>query len=528
MMYSPLFSVYKSVSGDEEYLCKAKIFVPDRPGSLAMLAGIFASNNINITYFSYNRSEHPNRVLIEGKSNDLQALENVYSKLNEGKMFDEEYHYHPLELDVLDTRSILKIKVHLQHRPGTLAKFAELLKNHSANVIYMAYNEAISETTATVSIATRSLQEIDELLKELNEQGYYYSLEYRGIEQEETENIIGLNLVERFFFRLKKLLGTEDIEHLRKVVKSSQRMSEALAKFSREAGKNLEVGTVFTNILAFAGTSLCKTGSKFSYQRLPALPLGSIVFHAFRLPTGGNVYVLQSDEELVMVDGSYGIYYEDVKKMLKENGLDPAYVSRIYLTHADADHAGMSGYFAKEFGSRIFLHPDARGILENENRAYGSGSPLTELNHYFTVLVNTFTKFFVPLDFLPFNTYDLGYLDGFRVIDTFMVGGQTFKVLESWGGHIPGQVFFVGIESGLVFTGDYLLLVSSLGTEEREFLNLPKFMMTSTNTNSFLFRKEMQALKEMILKLDEELRKQNRGVIVAPGHGDYYPARLLK
>lgn len=527
-MCSKLLFIYRSVSGNEEYLCKATVFVADRPGSLAVLAGIFARHNVNITCFTYNRSEHPNRVLIEGKSNDLRSLENVCRELDEQKMFDEEQHHRSLELGVVDTRSVLKMKVHLRHRPGSLAAFATLLRNHGANVIYMAYNEAVSETTATVSLVTRSVREIDELLKDLNEQGYYYSLEYQGTEQEETENVIGLNLVERFFFRLKRLLGTEDIERLKKVVASSQRMSEALARFSREAGKDLEVGTVFTNVLAFASTSLCRTGPGFSYRRLPALPLGSIVFHAFRLPTGGNVYLLEGDGELVMVDGGYGVYYEDVKRMLRENGLDPARVGRIYLTHADADHAGMSGYFATEFGSRVFLHPDARGILENENRAWGSGSSLTELNHYFTVLVNTFTKFAVPSVFSAYDTADLGYLNGFRVIDTFTVGGQTFKVLESLGGHIPGQVFFIGVESGLVFTGDYLLLVASLGPEEREFLNLPKFMMTSTNTNSLLFRREMQALKEMVLGLDAELGGQNRGVIVAPGHGDYYPARWLK
>jgi len=526
-MCSNLFHIYRSVSGNEDYLCKVMVFVADRPGSLAALASIFASHNVNITSFHYNRSEHPNRVLVEGKSNDLQSLQNVCRELNEQGMLDEESHASALELGVLDTQNILKLKGHLQHRPGSLAAFAALLRNHGANVIYMAYNEAVSEVTATVSLATRSAREIDELLKDLNEHGYYYSLEYQGTEQEETENVIGLNLVERFFFRLKRLLGTEDIDRLKKVVESSQRMSEALARFSREAGKNLEAGKVFTNVLAFASTSLCRTGPGFSYRRLPALPLGSIVFHAFRLPTGGNIYMLQSDEEVVMVDGGYGVYYEDVKRMLRENGLDPARIRRIYLSHADADHAGLSGYFASEFGSRVFLHPDACGILENENRAWGSGSPLAGLNHYFTVLVNTFTKSAAPSAWEAYGTGDLGRLNGLRVIDTFTVGGQTFKVLESMGGHIPGQVFFIGVESGLIFTGDYLMLLASLGPEEREFLNLPKFMMTSTNTNSLLFRQEMQALKEIVLGLDAELYERNRGAIVAPGHGDYYPARWL-
>ncbi|MDI6711308.1 MAG: MBL fold metallo-hydrolase [Bacillota bacterium] len=527
-MCHSLFRIYRFVSGDEDdYLCRAMVFVADRPGSLATLAGVFGGHGVNITSFYYNRSAHPNRVMIQGRSDNLRALQEACRDLNEQGMFDGEAHTTSPELGVLDTRNILKIRVSLQPRPGTLADFAALLRDHKANVIHMAYDEAVCETAATVTLITENAREIGELLQDLNEHGYYYGLHYQGAEREETENIIGLNLVERFFFKLKRLLGGEDTERLKGVVESSRRMSEALTRFSREAGKDLEAGEVFTNVLVFASASLSRTGSAFSYRRLPALPLGGVVFHAFRLPTGGNIHLLESAEEIVMVDGGYGVYYEDVKRMLRENGLDPARVSRIYLGHADADHAGMSGCFAAEFGSRVFLHPAARGVLENENRAWGSGSPLTELNHYFTVLVNTFTKYRVPDDWSAYDTGEHGLLGGFRVIDAFTVGGETFQVLESAGGHVPGQVFFVGTGAGLVFTGDYLLLVESLRPEEREFLNLPKFMMTSTNTDSLLFRREMQALKEVALGLDAALSKQNRGAIVAPGHGDHYPARWL-
>jgi hypothetical protein len=98
-------------------------------------------------------------------------------------------------------------------------------------------------------------------------------------------------------------------------------------------------------------------------------------------------------------------------------------------------------------------------------------------------------------------------IDGFPVIDQFELSGQSYKVIESKGGHIPGQVFFLSYDSGLIFTGDYLLLVDSLTPGEREILNLPKFMMTSTNVDSRLFRQEMGMMKELITTFNAYLSK---------------------
>ena len=43
----------------------------------------------------------------------------------------------------------------------------------------------------------------------------------------------------------------------------------------------------------------------------------------------------------------------------------------------------------------------------------------------------------------------MGEEGGFKIIDNFEVFGLHFKVLESWGGHVPGQVFFLCKEAGL-------------------------------------------------------------------------------
>jgi len=66
-----------------------------------------------------------------------------------------------------------------------------------------------------------------------------------------------------------------------------------------------------------------------------------------------------------------------------------------------------------------------------------------------------------------------------------------------------------------------------LSEEEKSLLNIPKYLMRSTNADSRLFREEMEQLKGLCFQLDKELRKDGKGLMIFPGHGDYYPSRFL-
>jgi len=433
-----MFQIWQSAEKDS-FLCKAKLYVPDKSGSLARIANLFAQKYINITYFYYNRSEHPNRVLIEGKSSEQDYLVALKELLPKKEYFDEIFEE---DLQITNLSNILKISVYIENKPGSLAKFADILRNYEANVIYMIYNELVSENKADIAFYVKSREQIRNLLQRMNEEGYHYSIEYSGTDMEYTNSIIGLNLVEKFFLKLGKLMSQQDIDELKKIVYASKHISDTLVNFNKEAGKNLEAGEVFANILTFAIFSTKKTKESFYYKRLPPLVFDDYILYCFRLPTGGNVYIFKLSDSYVMIDGSYGIYYEDVKRMLRVNGIEPGKIRKIFISHADADHAGMSGYFEEEFGTEVFMHSSCRGIIENQNRAFGATTILEELNRNFTILVNTFTKCKFPVQWKPFKEEVIESINGFSVIDRFFIGELEFKVLESLGGHIPGQVFF--------------------------------------------------------------------------------------
>jgi len=519
-----MFEVWQNLESTE-FLCKTRIFVPDKPGVLAKIAEAFAKNDINIVFFYYNRSEHPNRVIIEGKTSKKEALDNLYQEFSKEGFWEEKFDE---ELHITTVENILKVSVFIENKPGTLARFSKVLKDYNVNVVYMIYNELVSENQAEIAMYVESPDVIKTLAEKLNSLGYHYHLEYTGTRKEDTDKVIGLNLIERFFLRLKEVLSEEEVNEIKNIIGASKKLSETLLNFSRELGKHLEAGQIFNNILVFAMSSREKLGDRFFYKKLPSLPIGDLILHTFRMPTGGNVYVLEAEDEYVMIDGGYGIYYEDTKKMLTENGINPEKISRIYISHADADHAGMSGYFYEEFRAEVFMHPECKGVIEHNNRAYGTNTPLFLLNQFFTVLVNYFTKCKFPENWKSFSSETKYELGGFPVIDEFKVGSCKFLVLKSLGGHVPGQVFFLSEDAGILYSADYLLYIPSLTPEEKKILSIPKYLMLSTNTNSSVFKKEMGLLTDLVKELDKKLQKSGKGMLILPGHGDYYPARLLK
>ncbi|RPI37637.1 MAG: MBL fold metallo-hydrolase [Nitrospiraceae bacterium] len=525
--------VYKQVSltgermrraADANLLLKFRVFLRDRPGSLAAFSSLIADCCGNISFFHYDRSVDSSRVVVEVRMNGQHDLDSLLMAMKAKKYAFERVAGVKDEVEITTPANILEIKVRLVNRPGTLAAFARLLKKHHANVIYMLYDEDIDAESANIAMAVKEPGEIDNLLHAINSEGYYYRVIYRGSGKAEIEHIIGLKLVEKFFIRLRKLLSDSDTKEVKALVESSQELSDDLVQFYAEAGNNLEAADVFEKVLTLASLSRSSVGRRFSAVEMPPLPLGKrVTLFGFRLPTSENIYVFQHDGELTMIDAGYGIYYDDIKKLFKGKKWDLSRIKRIFITHADADHAGTSGYFADEFGTQVFMHHAGKDVIAGDNRSFGHTGKLSKLNKYYTRLVNRFTNCRFPRKARYFRSSVLGSAGAFNVIDRVLIGDLQFEVLESRGGHVPGNVFFLNREYGLLFTADYLLNIKSLTEEDRNALNVYKYLLISPNSNGPLFKEEMAALQELVKEIDAKVKKQGRSALIFPGHGEYYP-----
>ena len=511
-------------------LVKCSVSLPDRPGSLARFAGAIAQAGGTITFFHYDRSLDACRISAEARFRNDQALTDL------GASFEEVSFVAGLspsavaaEVFVTAPESVLELTVRLVNEAGALAAFATLLAAGHANVIYMLYNEMLDPESVDIALATASPGEITGLLQALNEHAYHYRVLYRGSGEEEAAGIIGLKLVEKFFLRLKRLLPESDGAEIRSLVASSQEIHKDLVEFAGEAGNDLEAGDVYETVLSLASRSRSSVGDAFQAVEMPGLLLpGGVALTGLRLPTSENIYLFASAGELTLIDAGHGIYYADVKKLLRAKGLDPSRVRRIFVTHPDTDHAGTSGYFADEFGTEVFLHAQSAAVIATMNRAHGSSGGLLDLNKYYTRLSSRFTECRFPAQPRYFGASDAATIGGFAVIDSFTIGPLRFAVLESRGGHTPGLVFFLNRELGLLFCSDYLLNRASLRQQDREHLGLYRDLLVSPNQDARLYREETAALKELMLELDGDLVRSGASALIFPGHGDYYPAANLR
>jgi glyoxylase-like metal-dependent hydrolase (beta-lactamase superfamily II) len=108
------------------------------------------------------------------------------------------------------------------------------------------------------------------------------------------------------------------------------------------------------------------------------------------------------------------------------------------------------------------------------------------------------------------------------VLDTVRVADLELLVLESLGGHVPAQVFLFAPDAGALFCGDYLIDLPSLSEREKSTLSLARFLMTSTNSDSRVFGREMTMLQELMRQSRARLEPVGVTARVFPGHGDFY------
>lgn len=508
----------------DQWVLSGVLYLPDEPGSLAKASELMARYRANIERFVYNRSRHPNSVRV-AMSVQGGAAAGALADALRARAYLEPLRSEREEVRISDPSSVLSIQVRLENQPGTLTSFASVLRDHRANVIFMSYDSARNPYLAEVSLATEDPQEVALLLSDLNSHGYVYHVEYRGSDQVSIDNILGLNLIENFFLKLRLTLPTQHMNELREVLASSAELKAALLEFRRQAGENEQstaVSEVFSNILHLATMSATKTGENFSLKVTGPLPLtASVSLYTLQCPSGGIAFLFRHGEELTLVDTGYGLYYQDVKAWLGGHGLEPARIRRAFIGHPDADHAGWAGYLEEDVRTKIYMHPGSGDVFQHQNRAYGADTPLYSLNGCFTRLVNYFSQLKPPQQINPFDPAD-GEVGGFPVTGRFSIGDLDFLVLESLGGHVAAQVFFLNQSEGLLFCGDYLLDPESLSEREKANLGVPKFLMISTNRRSEVFREEMEMLKAIALSLNKALAPKGKSTRVFPGHGDFY------
>jgi glyoxylase-like metal-dependent hydrolase (beta-lactamase superfamily II) len=470
--------------------------VPDKPGSMHQAAEIVKRHEGNIERIHYDRRIDPHTVFFEVVCSDP-----AYQKIN------QELSAIGFLQTSLAPLSFLKLDIYLENRAGELFQFLNHTTAAGANIAYMDFDDRSEcPDRLTVSLTVENASVVEALLDRLKSRYRLEIIEYdtTGMHLDDTVFYI------RFAQELRSLIGETEDQFLLKLLHDVNHIVQSLTNLGEDYKQ------VFESILKTGRTLRATSGAGFyaDVQRVP-LSQGAELL-CFQMPCGGNVFILRAGKETVMFDTGFGIYHDDVSRMLRSYGIeDPLLIRRAFLTHADADHAGAAGFFP----AVAHMHPGTVEILRQTNRAYGSKSQGSILEEVYTHLINLFSEFNPPKRYEVFGDRPRSRHAGFDEIDEFLVGHLHFKVLNGLGGHVHGQVYYMCEEEGLLFTGDSLINFASFTKEREDFNTLAKILMTTVNVDSQAARKEREGLLELAAALDARLKSEGRRCLVCGGHG---------
>lgn len=160
---------------------------------------------------------------------------------------------------------------------------------------------------------------------------------------------------------------------------------------------------------------------------------------------GSNVYLLENDSSLFLIDAGYPGYQQKIRKEIEKNNPLKKPLKLIILTHAHFDHYGSAQRLKELTGAKIAIHLFDSTDLHNAR---------TRIDHtnFYGFFGKTFLLPVALLIFRPVKTPpDITFENGF----TFDKYGLNAKVIHT-PGHTNGSSTIV-VENSVAFFGDLIV-----------------------------------------------------------------------
>ncbi|MCK9591572.1 MAG: MBL fold metallo-hydrolase [Methanoregula sp.] len=470
--------------------------MPNTPGSLHRAAEIIQKYEGNINRIQYDRRIDPSTVFYEVTASDVAF----------GKITQDLTQIGYLQTS-LKPLNFLKVCVYLPHRPGALYEFLNFTTSVGANIAFIDFDDkGRHPDRLTVSLNLEQSSVIDQILDELKSRYRLEILEYDTTGKHLDDTVFYV----RYAQAIRELIGESEENFLLTFLADTNHIVQELMDRGNDPRK------VFESVL-LTGKTMWATIQDGFYADVQKFQITEhTTFFCFQMPCGGNIFLISAAEEKVLIDTGYGIYHHDVMAMLSRYGLGGEHtLSRIIVTHADADHCGAAGYFT----APVFMHEGTLAIIKKNNRAYGSRSEHSVLEEFYTKMINLFSKFNSSDRIECFSKNSVTRRGIFPVIGTVSIGDIELEVLEGLGGHTYGQIYLYSQTEGLLFAADSVINFSSLTKERADYSSLAAFLVTSVNVDSDLAKKERKALLELAFQTDRALLTKGKRCLICGGHG---------
>ena len=470
--------------------------MPDTPGSLYRVAEIIKKYDGNINRIQFDRRIDPGTVFYE-----VTVSEESFKKITQDL---EEIGYLQNSIKPL---SFLKFCVYLPHRPGALYEFLGLTTSADANISFLDFDDkGRHPERLTVSLNLEQGVVVDRLLNQLKSLYRIEIIEYDTTGKQLDDTVFYV----RYAQSIRELIGEYEDAFLLSFLADTNRIAQELMN------RGCDPKQVFESVLKTGQTLKATTGKNF-YADVQKFRINDhATMFCFQVPCGGNIFLVKSEDDLLMIDTGYGIYHSDVMAMFLRYGIgDYKKITRIVVTHADADHCGAAGFFAVP----VLMHKSTLEIIRTNNRAYGSRSDHSSLDEFYTKMINLFSRFNTPDEIECFSARN-GITRGiFPVIGRASIGDLELEVLDGLCGHTAGQVFLYSRTYGLLFAADSVINFTSLSKKRADYSSLAAFLVTSVNVDSDMAKKERKGLLELAQDTDNELVSSGKRCLICGGHG---------
>jgi glyoxylase-like metal-dependent hydrolase (beta-lactamase superfamily II) len=470
--------------------------MPDEAGALHRAAAIIRHYNGNINRLQFDRRIDPVTVFFE-----VTADETAYQKITQ-----ELAAIGYLQTSIQPV-SFLKFSVYVPNRSGALDEFLTYTTSAGATIAFIDYDDAGRHPgRLTVSLHVGKTGAVEKLMDAIKSKYRMEILEYDNTGERLDDTVFYVTLAQK----IRNIIGKSGDEFLLSFLADTNHIAQELMDRGNDPKK------AFSCVLSTGETMRATTGDRFAADVQKIQVTDRLTVFCFQLPCGGSIFALKTPDEVVLIDTGYGIYFPDVRTMLERYGIGkPSEISRIIITHADGDHCGAGG----SFSAPAYMHPTTLGIIKENNRAYGTRSDKLILETFYTKMINLFSLFKPPENIVLFPTTPVGHRSGFPILATIEIGGITFEVLESLGGHIGGQIYLFSEDHGLLFAADSIINIASLTPGRMAYNALAEFLVASVNVNNDIAKKERSALLELIAETDAKLKETGKRCIVCGGHG---------
>lgn len=448
--------------------------MPDQAGAFLKADRCLSSLGLNITRVSYNKAvdAHTLFIEVEGDEGALQLAHLELSALG----------YLP---DKAQEGAVILFEFKLKNKPGALFPLVELIESFAFNISYMSYVESEGEYQRyKMGLFIENSERVSEFMHRASEICPVKVLNYDKSEKVLDNTVFYLSFANEI---AEKMALSERAKS--RLVVNANRVMQMLDDKGNPPYKT------FDYIARFADHIHRGKAEGYTPRVTCTKTAGGLHVLVIEPPCGSNTTVIELSDRLLVCDGGFPCYREELLSVLREN--IPDFDNRqkeMFLSHGDVDHVGLCDIFDKVHLSANCLENfrrenDGEGAYREANAVH---APYVKISKILSDYEPPTAKQFCPIGEVGQVAEPLAYAGNMQV------GELCFEVYDGSGGHVKGEAVYVERSQKIVFTGDIYVNVKNFTPDQAKFNRLAPYLMTSVDTDPIAAKAERVAMMRLL------------------------------